>query len=137
MTNWPPRRISPDTGLFYAPERNGFNLLYLTDPDPRGSMGLGGKTVAPVGSAASFLTAITPQRARSAGVSRSRARRARGGTGGVLATAGGLVFRGDAGGNFVALDAATGKPLWHARIGNISKRPRPTRWTAVNTPRPR
>ena len=39
-------------------ERNGFNILYLTDPDPRGSMGLGGKTVAHVGSARNFLTAI-------------------------------------------------------------------------------
>ena len=44
VTNWPPAAYSPDTGLFYVHERNGFNMLYLTDPDPRGSMGLGGKT---------------------------------------------------------------------------------------------
>ena len=42
-TNWPPPAFSPDTGLFYVQEHNGFNMLYLTDPDPRGSMGLGGK----------------------------------------------------------------------------------------------
>ena len=49
MTNWPPAAYSPDTGLFYVQENNGFNIVYLTDPDPRGSMGLGGKTVASVG----------------------------------------------------------------------------------------
>jgi len=32
--------------------------------------------------------------------------------GGVLSTAGGLVFQGDAGGNFVAYGARDGKPLW-------------------------
>ena len=36
---------------------------------------------------------------------------------GVLATAGGLVFTGDAEGNFIALDAASGKALWHFQMG--------------------
>ncbi|MDQ1389545.1 MAG: hypothetical protein QOF56_2999 [Acidobacteriaceae bacterium] len=36
---------------------------------------------------------------------------------GVLSTAGGLVFTGDAEGNFIALDAATGKALWHFQMG--------------------
>ena len=36
---------------------------------------------------------------------------------GVLSTAGGLVFTGDAEGNFIALDAATGKSLWHFQMG--------------------
>src|SRR5437773_9191964 len=36
---------------------------------------------------------------------------------GVLSTAGGLLFTGDAEGNFIALDAATGKPLWHFQMG--------------------
>ncbi|MGO9539253.1 MAG: PQQ-binding-like beta-propeller repeat protein, partial [Terriglobales bacterium] len=36
---------------------------------------------------------------------------------GVLSTAGGLVFTGDAEGNFVALDAAAGKTLWHFQMG--------------------
>ena len=46
-----------------------------------------------------------------------------GGGGGVLATAGDLVFTGDAGGNFVAFDATNGIPLWHSRIGSISNAP--------------
>ena len=36
---------------------------------------------------------------------------------GVLSTAGGLVFTGDAEGNFIALDAGTGKPVWHFQMG--------------------
>ncbi|MGH9677805.1 MAG: pyrroloquinoline quinone-dependent dehydrogenase, partial [Candidatus Acidiferrum sp.] len=36
---------------------------------------------------------------------------------GVLSTAGGLVFSGDAEGNFTALDAASGKVLWHFQTG--------------------
>jgi alcohol dehydrogenase (cytochrome c) len=36
---------------------------------------------------------------------------------GVLVTAGGLVFSADAAGNFFALDAATGQPLWHLLLG--------------------
>lgn len=43
---------------------------------------------------------------------------------GLLSTAGGLLFGGDGGGNFVAWDPATGKPLWHAGLGtNTSNGP--------------
>ena len=36
---------------------------------------------------------------------------------GVLVTAGGLVFSADAAGNFFALNANTGEPLWHLLLG--------------------
>jgi alcohol dehydrogenase (cytochrome c) len=36
---------------------------------------------------------------------------------GVMATAGGLVFGGSNEGNFYALDAITGKPLWQFQTG--------------------
>ena len=36
---------------------------------------------------------------------------------GVLSTAGNLVFTGDAEGNFIALDATSGKALWHFQTG--------------------
>ena len=36
---------------------------------------------------------------------------------GTLATAGGLVFTADGQGYFIALDARTGKPLWHFQTG--------------------
>ena len=58
VTNWQPPAFNPDTGLFYTQENNGFNLLYLTDPDPRGSMGLGGKDRVVVGSGGNAFSAI-------------------------------------------------------------------------------
>jgi len=42
---------------------------------------------------------------------------------GILTTAGGLLFAGDAGGNIVARDVGNGKPIWHARVGNLSNAP--------------
>ena len=36
---------------------------------------------------------------------------------GLISTAGGLVFAGDDQGFFTALDARTGKPLWHFNTG--------------------
>jgi alcohol dehydrogenase (cytochrome c) len=104
-------------------ERNGFNILYLSDPDPRGSMGLGGKTVANVGAAPSALAAIDYRTGKVAWRHPFPSLTNAGGAGGVLATAGDLVFTGDAGGNFVAFDATNGRPLWHTRIGTLTNAP--------------
>jgi alcohol dehydrogenase (cytochrome c) len=120
VTNWPPPAYSPDTGFFYVQENNGFNILYLTDPDPRGSMGLGGKTVANVGSWPSSLTAIDY---RTGKVAWRHPYPSGNGSGGLLTTAGRLLFGGDGGGNLVAYDVANGKPLWHTRLGNVSNAP--------------
>ena len=57
-TNWPPPAYSPDTGLFYVPENNQLSIAYLIDPDPRGSMGLGGRQA----SAASPTWAVSSPR---------------------------------------------------------------------------
>ena len=43
VTNWMPPAYSPQTGLLYQYEVDSFSDVYLTDPDPRGAMGLGGK----------------------------------------------------------------------------------------------
>jgi alcohol dehydrogenase (cytochrome c) len=95
-------------------------LFYLTELDPRGSMGLGGKEEVPVGSAGNFLTAIDY---RTGKIAWRHPYYGPGGGGGVLTTAGGLVFTGDGGGNLVAHDAATGKPLWNSRIGGVTNAP--------------
>jgi len=42
---------------------------------------------------------------------------------GLLATAGGLVFTGDSEGYLIALDARTGKVLWHFQAGAEIKAP--------------
>ena len=121
VTNWQPPAFNPDTGLFYTQENNGFNLLYLTDPDPRGSMGLGGKDRVVVGSGGNAFSAIDY---RTGDIVWRHAWPPGGGGGaGVLTTAGGVVFTGDGSGNFVAFDAADGDLLWHTRIGNISNAP--------------
>jgi alcohol dehydrogenase (cytochrome c) len=39
----------------------------------------------------------------------------------VLSTAGGLVFSGTDEGNFFALDAETGKPLWNIQLGHSAR----------------
>ena len=118
--NWEPPAYSPDTGLFYTAEGDGYSIFYLTDVDPRGSMGLGGKEEAGVGSGGSFLTAIDYQSGK---VAWRRPFYGNGGGGGLLTTAGKLLFAADGAGNLVAYDAATGKPLWNTRIGNVTNAP--------------
>ena len=114
-TNWPPPSYSPDTGLFYVPEDNGLSIRYLIDADPRGSMGLGG--VQGGGGVTTFgsITAIDPATSKVAWRHELRG----GGATGMLTTAGRLLFAGDGSGNFVAYDPANGKPLWHARLGDV------------------
>jgi alcohol dehydrogenase (cytochrome c) len=119
--NWEPPAFSPDTGLFYVSENNTYSIFYLLDTDPRGSMGLGGKLEARAGSGGSFLTAIDYKTGKAAW--RHKYEGGAGGGGGVLATAGKLVFAGDGGGSIVAHDALTGKPLWHSRVGDVTNPP--------------
>jgi alcohol dehydrogenase (cytochrome c) len=119
-TNWEPPSYSPDTRLFYVAEQDEYSLFYLTDLDPRGSMGLGGKEEVQVGSGGSFLTAIDY---RTGEVVWRRPYYGQGGGGGLLTTAGKLLFAGDGGGNLVAHDVATGKPLWNTHIGQVTNPP--------------
>jgi alcohol dehydrogenase (cytochrome c) len=119
--NWEPPAFNPQTGLFYVPERNGFSIFYLLDLDPRGSMGLGGIESANVGSGGAFLTALDYRTGKAAW--RYRYAGNTGGGGGVLTTAGKLVFAGDGASNILAHDALTGKALWHSRIGSVTNPP--------------
>jgi len=118
--NWQPPAYSPDTGLFYVAEHNGYSLFYLTDVDPRGSMGLGGHEEVSVGTGGNFLTAIDYKTGK---VAWRHSYSGNGGGGGLLTTAGRLLFAGDGAGNLVAHNADTGKPLWNTRIGNITNAP--------------
>ena len=121
-TNWPPATFSEDAGLFYVPQHNGYAMYYLTDPDPRGSMGLGGKTEVGVGSTGEFLTAIDYRTGKVAWRHQYSGAGGGGGTG-LLATAGRLLFANDGSGNLAAFDPATGRALWHTRIGNGTNAP--------------
>jgi alcohol dehydrogenase (cytochrome c) len=116
VTNYPPPSFSPQTGLFYVEESNNLHISYLIDPDPRGSMGLGGTSGGAGFSYGSNIDAIDPK------TGKIMWRHPTDGSAGLLTTAGRLLFSGD--GNYlIALDAATGKTLWHAKVGAVTNAP--------------
>jgi len=90
-----------------VPETNQLSIAYLIDPDPRGSMGLGGRQAAGLGNYGNFVTAIDPKTGR---IAWRHTLPGGGGPTGMLTTAGGLLFAGDGAGNLVAFDAANGTP---------------------------
>jgi acido-empty-quinoprotein group A len=116
-TNWPPPSFDPDTGLFYVGTSQAFSIFYLTDTDERPQgYGAAERNVGNLGRA---LKAIDYKTGK-VRWSRPLAVTATGGGGGpmgLLSTAGRLLFGNDGGGNFVAYDPATGKPLWHSGLG--------------------
>ncbi len=84
-------------------------------------MGLGGKEEQSIGTTDSYIDGIDYKTGQARWRHRLYAQST--GGGGLLATAGGLVFSGDAAGSLIALDAATGAALWGSRIGSISNAP--------------
>jgi alcohol dehydrogenase (cytochrome c) len=123
ITNWPPPSFDPETGLFYVPQSDSYAMYYLTETDPRGSMGLGGKDEIGVGDEGTYLTAINYQTGKVAWRHRYPGVESFFGGNGILTTAGHLLFAGDASGNFVAYDPADSKILWHSHIGQVSNAP--------------
>jgi len=79
-------------------------------------MGLGGKEEISLGTIRSYLAAIDYQTGETIWKHVYATIGGLGG-GGILTTAGNLLFSGDVGGNLVAYDPANGKPLWHAYVG--------------------
>jgi len=121
-TNWQPPAYSPDTGLMYVPSNEAYAMYYLTETDPRGAMGLGGKEEDALGTLGGYLTAIDYKTGKV--IWRHRYPGTNGGVGnGMLTTAGKLLFAGDLGGNLVAYDPQDGKILWHSHLGQVSNAP--------------
>ena len=117
-TNWPPPSFSPDTGLYYVGTTRGFSIFYLTDTDPRPQgWGAAERHVGNLGSELKAIDYKTGKIVWSRPLAVS-AWGSGGGAMGLLSTAGNLLFGNDGAGNFVAYEAATGKPLWHAGLGN-------------------
>ncbi|MDQ6665838.1 MAG: acido-empty-quinoprotein group A [Acidobacteriota bacterium] len=110
--NWPPPSFSPETGLFYINASRGFSVYYIYDNDEKPE-GWGGNDRG--GFAESMLQAIDY---KTGGIRWSHKWQGAGIRSGVLSTAGNLVFAGDPANNLVALNAATGQPLWHANLGS-------------------
>jgi len=119
--NWPPPSYSPRTGLFYANATRAFSVYYLyQDEDDEKPQGWGGNDRG--GWSEGMLQAVD---VASGKVTWSHTwTGSTGARGGVLSTAGNVLFAGDAESNFVALDAASGTPLWHSRLNtSISNGP--------------
>jgi alcohol dehydrogenase (cytochrome c) len=117
VLNYPPPTFSLASGLFYINEDNSLHIDYLMEPDQRGSMGLGGMTSGATVSYGNFLDAIDYKTGKV--VWRHKLT---GGYVGALSTAGGVVFMSNSGG-IEALEATTGKPLWHSEVGALSAPP--------------
>ena len=123
-TNWPPPSFNPDTGLVYFGTRQTFSVMYLTDTDgrPQG-WAAAERGVGTIGNALKALDYKTGKVRWSHPLALGPAG-SQGGPMGLLSTGGGLLFGNDGGGNFVAYDASTGRPLWHAGLGtNTSNGP--------------
>ena len=95
----------------------------MTETDPRGALGLGGKQELNVASTASYLTAIDYKTGKVVWRHKYQTTGGDARGNGLLVTAGRLLFGGDVSGNFVAYDASTGKPLWHTYLGPITNAP--------------
>ena len=97
-------------------------MYYLTEIDPRGAMGLGGKEEVNVVSLGSHLDAIDYKTGKTIW-SHNYPSDAGPPLSGILTTAGRLLFAGDNAGNFIAFDPGDGNILWHSRIGQVTNAP--------------
>ena len=125
--NWQATAYSPQTGLYYFSSAEGCQNYYKSDYDfiegewyqlsgtenltrepPKGSL-----IAMDPGSGRTVWQTANP----GSGKIRWQFEMERHPSGGALATAGGLVFTGDIYGNFIALDARSGKVLWRFQTG--------------------
>jgi len=115
LTNWFSPSYDPDTGLLYVTTTNqcdiftGSPQVYRAGHDFVGSIYVPDPVARPTGS----LKALDPLTGKQAWEFPYFSNP----NGGVLSTAGGLLFAGDSDGYFIALDARTGRDLWHVQLG--------------------
>ena len=115
--NWMPIAYSKDTKLFYIPSNEwGMDLWNEPVTYKKGAAYLGaGFTIKPVfDSHIGSLKAMDPATGKVAWEYKNKAPL----WGGVMTTAGGLVFFGTPEGDFKAMDAASGKELWSFNTGS-------------------
>ncbi|MEO7141940.1 MAG: acido-empty-quinoprotein group A [Bryobacteraceae bacterium] len=109
-TNWFPPSFDPVTGLFYVNATRGYSLAYLTETDekPEGYGGSGRGLWSE-----HVLEAIDYQTGKLRWSHVYHGNAGFGSGGGILTTAGKLLFSGDPSGNLVAFNPETGNILWH------------------------
>lgn len=118
--NWESTAYSPQTGFYYFGSTDGCEIFtkrpqkYIEGRQYQA----GGTTNAPKELETASLIAVKPANGDIAWRYEMVRRPA-----GMLATGGGLVFAGDPEGHLIALDARTGKVLWHFQTGAQVKAP--------------
>jgi alcohol dehydrogenase (cytochrome c) len=114
-TVWFSPAYSPQTGLFYVAVREIGSIYYKREAEykPGTFFAGGGEADIPNGEKSGAIRALEA----ATGQLRWEFPMHSAPWAGVLATAGGLVFSGSDEGNFFALDARTGKPLWDFQTG--------------------
>jgi alcohol dehydrogenase (cytochrome c) len=115
-TNWMSPTYDPQTQLFYVTAREQCDIFSTAPQAFEKGHAYYGSAYFPNDDAAPFwgaLRAIDPL----TGALQWEWKHPSPTWSGVLSTAGGLVFTGDAEGNFMALEAASGKVLWHFQCG--------------------
>jgi len=119
--NWSATAYSPQTQLVYFASTNGCGLFYRNRQEFHQGQWYQASTEATIPNEplTGAVVAIDPVTAET----RWRFEMVTPTSSGMLTTAGGLVFTGDGQGYLVALDARTGKPLWHFQTGGSIKAP--------------
>ena len=115
--NWMPMAFSQNTGMFYVPANEwGMDIWNEPISYKKGAAYLGaGFTIKPIfESHIGSLKAIAPETGEIKWEYRNEAPL----WGGVMTTAGGLVFFGTPEGDFIALDDETGEKLWSFQTGS-------------------
>jgi len=114
-TNWMSPSFSPATGLFYVTTREVCSTYFgWPQQFQEGQYYFGGTFQRYGGRGYGAVRAIDPATA----TVKWEFKHFSPSTAGILSTASGLVFASDADGNFVAIDGATGKHLWHFQTGS-------------------
>jgi alcohol dehydrogenase (cytochrome c) len=119
-TNFMPSSFDPALKLSFVTARESCSTWTYWKPEYARGEGYRGGASKKVGAIYSALRAIDPTTGERRWEFRYTPSRPEGGlglAGGVMSTASGLVFAGDADGNFSAFDARTGKNLWHYQAG--------------------
>ncbi|HEY3928178.1 MAG TPA: PQQ-dependent dehydrogenase, methanol/ethanol family [Candidatus Koribacter sp.] len=115
MTNWYSPSYNPETGMLYVATSNECDIFtsgpqpYRAGHDFLGSVYVPDPVERPTG-ALKALDALTGEEKWSFPYFSNP-------NGGTLSTGGGVVFGGDSDGNFIALDARSGRDLWHIQLG--------------------
>jgi alcohol dehydrogenase (cytochrome c) len=113
-TNWMSPAYNPKTGLMYVTAREVCATYYGWEQEfVQGEYYFGGNAQRTGGRGYGAIRAIEPQ----TGGVKWQFRLFTPSMAGILSTESGLVFGGDMDGNFIALDAVSGKDLWHFQTG--------------------